>query len=468
MDSLVRKFKQVFGSVDMTEGAPWKKLLLFTVPLLIGNIFQQLYSTADAIILGQHVGDNALAAVGSTMAIFFLIMVLMMGIAIGAGVMVAQYFGARNRDALSYTIGSSITLTFILGLVIMIFGPLGTRPLLVLLSTPPEILEDSIVYINILLWGVLTMSYFNILSGILRGLGDAFSPLIYLAIASLLNIVLSLVFVAGLGWGVAGAAIGTVIAQGFSSVLCLIKLLKMTKVFEMNLHYLRLKKDYALQILKLGIPTGASQAIIAIAVMIVQPLVNSFGALFIATHVVIMRIDGFVMMPNFSFGNAMTVFAGQNMGAGKIERISKATKQCVILAAGTATVLIAIILLFGRYIAGFFTETQEVISLSQEMLLILAPGYIVFSIAMVMWGTVRGSGDAMSPLWASIINTVFVRVPTAYLFVHLMGTPHALMYSLLAGWVGNTILSLIVYRIGKWRSKGLVQPNKPETTAEET
>jgi len=441
----------------MTEGPPWKKLLIFTVPLLIGNLFQQLYSTADAIILGQYVGDVALAAVGSTVAIFFLIMVLMMGIAIGAGVMVAQYFGAKNRDALSFTIGSSITLTFILGLVIMIFGPLGTRPLLLLLNTPPEILEDSIIYINILLWGVLTMSYFNILSGILRGLGDSFSPLIYLVIGTILNIILSLAFVIGLGWGVAGAAIATVMAQAVTAILCLIKLLKMTGIFEMSLKYLRLKKDYALQILKLGVPTGASQAIVAIAVMVVQPLVNDFGYLFIATHVVIMRIDGFVMMPNFSFGNAMTVFAGQNMGAGKIERISQATKQCAILAAGTATILIGAILIFGRYIAGFFTSTQEVISLSQEMLFILAPGYIIFSVAMVAWGTVRGAGDAISPLWASIINTVFIRVPTAYLFVYLMGTPHALMYSLLAGWVGNTLLSLIVYRIGKWRSKGLVQ-----------
>ncbi|MCL1995359.1 MAG: MATE family efflux transporter [Defluviitaleaceae bacterium] len=453
----MNNLRKVFRAVDMTEGTPWKKILIFTVPLLIGNLFQQLYSTVDAIILGQYVGDNALAAVGSTVAIFFLIIVLMMGIAMGAGVMVAQYFGAKDRNALSYTIGSSITLTFLLGLVMMIFGPFATRPLLILLNTPVEILDDAVLYMNILLWGILSMGYFNILSGILRGLGDAFSPLIYLAFASVLNVILSILFVAILGWGVAGAAAGTVIAQGFSSILCFMRLLKMSATFDIGLKYLIPKRAYALQILKLGVPTGVSQAIVAIAVMIVQPLVNSFGYVFIATHVIVMRIDGFVMMPIFSFGNAMTVFAGQNMGAGKIDRISKATKQCAILSACVATVLVALVLFFSRYIAGAFTQTQEIIELSQEILPILAPGYVIFSVAMVVWGTVRGAGDAMSPLWASIINTVFVRVPTAYLFVYLMGTPHAIMYSLVVAWSGNTALSLIVYRIGKWRTKGIVK-----------
>jgi len=179
----------------MTKGAPWKNLLLFTVPLLIGNLFQQMYSTADAIILGRFVGDNALAAVGSSIPIFFLIMVLMMGISMGAGVMVSQYFGAKKREDLSYTVGASLALTTILGVAMMISGPFVTRPLLVLLDTPPEILDDSALYMNILMLGVLGMGYFNILSGILRGLGDAFSPLLYLAIASVLNVFLNLLFI---------------------------------------------------------------------------------------------------------------------------------------------------------------------------------------------------------------------------------------------------------------------------------
>jgi len=440
----------------MTEGTPWKKLLIFTIPLLIGNLFQQLYSTADAIILGRYVGDNALAAVGSSMPIFFLIIVLIMGISVGAGIMVSQYFGAKKYDELSYTIGNSITIITILGVVMMLLGPLGTRPLLTLLNTPPEILEDSILYMNILLWGVLGMAYFNILSAILRGLGDAFSPLIYLAIACVLNIALNYLFIVGFGWGVPAVAVGTVIAQGFSSVLCFLRLHRMKKDFKIGLHYLRPKKTYANKILKLGIPTGASHAIFAIAAMIVQPLVNSFGPSIIAANVIVMRIDGFVLMPIFSFSNAMTVFAGQNMGAGKIERITKGTKQCAIMSAGTALIMAVVVLTLAEFIAGTFTQTREVVEISRRMLLILSPGYIALSLAMVYWGTVRGAGDAISPLWASFINTVVVRVPAAYLFVHWFGVPEAIMYGLLVAWVSNVFLSYGVYRIGKWRKKGLV------------
>ena len=472
--------KSKFGFVDMTEGAPWKKLAIFTVPLLIGNIFQQLYSVADAMILGNYVGRDALAAIGASMPVFFLIMVLMMGIAVGSGILVSQYFGAKSRKDLSYTIGNSITLTAKLGFVLMVVGPFLSRPLLTLLQTPPEILDDSVMYMNILLWGVLGMAYFNMLSGILRGLGDSFSPLIYLAIASVLNIILNYIMVVGFGWGMPAVAAGTVVAQAFCALLCLRKLLKMGNVFSMNKKYLKPKKYYKRQILKLGVPTGASQAIIAVAAMVVQPLVNNFGPGFIAAMTIVMRIDGFVIMPIFSFGNGATVFAGQNMGAGKIDRITKGTRQACIMSIIVSTVLILGILLFGRMVAGAFIDSADphasyIIDMSQRMLLILAPGYVALSVGMVLWGAIRGAGDAMNPFWASIINTVVIRVPTAFIFVALLasptwtnpdvvyinaGNPDALMLSLLVAWTTNSILAIVVWRMGKWRTKG-VSPKKP-------
>ena len=451
------KLRQMITAIDMTEGKPWKKLLLFTVPLLVGNLFQQLFSTVDAIMLGNFVGDYALAAVGSTMSIFFLIMVLMMGIAIGAGVMVAQYFGAKRREDLSHTIGTCITLTAVLGIFLMIVGPLITRPLLTFLETPPEIIDYSVIYINILLLGVLGMSYFNMLSGILRGVGDAFSPLVYLAFASLLNIALNFLFIGVFGWGVMGAAVGTVIAQSTSALLCLRRLMQMRDLFDLKRFHLWPKKEFVSQVLKLGVPTGASQAVFAIAMMIVQPLANRFGAMFLAANIIVMKVDGFVMMPNFSFGNAMTVFAGQNMGAGKVERVSQGTKECVMLALGMAALMVMVILAFGGPIAGMFTQTAEVIEMSVRFLRILAFGYLAFSINVVLWGTIRGAGDAMTPMWASLINTIVIRVPLAYLLVHLMGRPEALIYSLLIGWVSHTTMSVIAYRIGWWRSKGIVK-----------
>jgi len=455
-DTNLQAFKNKFSKVDMTEGKPWNKLIIFTVPLLIGNLFQQMYSTADAIILGRYVGDNALAAVGSSMPILFLIMVLLMGISIGAGIMVSQYFGAKKHDELSYTIGNSLTIITILAVVMAAFGPLGTKPLLTLFNTPPEIIDDSMMYMNILLWGVMGMAYFNILSAILRGLGDAFSPLVYLAISCVINIILNYLFIVGFGWGVPSVAIGTVIAQSFSCLLCFRRLLKMKKEFEMGPRFLIPQKEYIGKLLRLGVPTGASQAIIAVAAMIVQPLVNSFGPSIIAANVIVMRIDGFVMMPIFSFSNSMTVYAGQNMGAGKTKRISQGAKQGAIMSISISAILVAGILIFARFIAGSFTETQEVAELSTRMLWILAPGHIALSVAMVFWGTVRGAGDAMSPLWAAMINTMVVRVPAAYLFVHLTGKPEGIMYGLVASWTCNMLLSLTVYRIGRWRTKGIV------------
>ena len=470
--------KTRFGKIDMTEGKPWRKLLVFAVPMLIGNIFQQFYNLADAMILGRFVGPNALAAVGASMPVFFLIVVLMVGIAVGGGVMVSQYFGAKAREDLSRTIGTIITCTAILGGVLMLVGPLLSRTLMVALGTPAEILDDSVLYMNILMWGILGLVYFNIFSGILRGLGDSFSPLIYLVISSVLNVALNFLFIVGFDWGMPAIAAGTVISQGLSAVLCWRKLIKMRHIFDAGKKYLKPQKKYVKQVLKLGLPAGASQAVIAVAVMLVQPLTNSFGSTFVATMTIVMRIDAFILMPIFSFGNAITVYAGQNMGAGKKERISQGVKEGIVLSLLVSIAMGATVLLFGEFFARMFTDpndyyTPYIIDMSQRMLRILVPGFIIFSICQVLWGAIRGAGDAVSPMWGAFINTALVRVPTAYLFIHFMTTPawlnlaiidpyahhrnpEALMWSLVAAWTTNTILSIIVYRIGKWRNKGIV------------
>ena len=453
----MQRLKALMSGVDMTEGAPWRKLLIFTVPLLVGNVFQQLYGLADAIMLGNWVGVHALAAVTSTLPMLFLIMVFMMGISIGAGVMVSQYFGARKREELSRTIGVTITLTLVMGVVIAGLGPLGSRALLALLRTPDEVIDHSVAYINIMLWGVLGMGFFNMFSGILRGVGDAFSPLLYLIFASVLNIILNIVFIYMLGMGVPGAAIGTVMAQSASAILCLIRMFKMKDIFDMKFAYLFPQKALVKQVMRLGVPTGASQAVFAVAMMLVQPLVNGFGLLVLAANNIVMKIDGLVMMPNFSFGNAMTVFAGQNMGAGKPQRVALGTKHCLLLALGTAAVLVVILLIFGRSIAGWFTDIDEVKDMSERFIRILAVGYLAFSVNIVLWGTIRGAGDAMTPMWAAMFNTILIRVPSAFLFVRWMGKPEALIYSLLLGWVCNSLMAVVAYRLGKWKKSRIVE-----------
>lgn len=441
----------------MTEGAPWKNLLVFAVPMLIGNIVQQLYNTVDAIVVGNYVGDNALAAVGGTGPIMNLIIVLFVGVSSGAGIMVSQYFGAKKREELSYTIGTCITLLTLASAFIMIFGPLITRPMLKLLNTPETILDWSADYLNIILWGILGIGYYNILTGILRGLGDSFSSLLYLIVACVLNIVLDLLFVAVFNMGVAGAAIATIIAQFVSGFLCLWKLMTMRAVFDTGKKYFVPTKRYTVQVLKLGLPTGISQAVFSLAGIVVQSLINGFGEMFIACSVIVMRVDGFVMMPNFTFSNAIMVFTGQNVGAGKIERVRQGMKQCTYMAVGTAIAIVGGILLFGRPMIRLFTDTPELIDMSMRMLRILAVGYIAFAFSQVPIGVIRGAGDTMTPMWISFATTIIIRLPLAYLLAYLMKTPESIYISLLTVWLLNTVFSLIAYQRGKWRTKGVVQ-----------
>lgn len=297
-----------------------RNIVQFSVPLLIGNLAQQLYSTVDSIVVGRYVGDTALAAVGASGPVINLLIVLFVGISTGAGIMVSQYFGAKQKEHLSTTVGNCVTLTLISALIIMALGALITRPLMSLLHTPAEIYDMACDYMTIIFVGILGSAYYNIFSGILRGLGDSVTPLIFLLIACALNTVLDIWFVAGLRMGVAGAAWATILAQFVSGGLCLIRLLMMRKVVQINRKTLHLHKFYAMQLAKLGLPSGITQAIFSLAMIVVQSLTNSMGTAVIACTTVVMRVDGFAMMPNFTFGTAMTTYAGQNMGAGLLDR----------------------------------------------------------------------------------------------------------------------------------------------------
>lgn len=459
---MMEKVTRLFGQVDMTEGTPWKKIVAFTVPMLIGNVAQQLYNTVDSIVVGKYVGDNALAAVGSASPIFNLLLVLFVGISMGAGIMVSQYFGSRDRENLSKTIGSSITLTAAACVILMIIGTVSIRPLLVLLKTPDSIIDWCTSYLLILLWGVVGLAYYNILCGILRGLGDSLSALVYLLVATVLNIGLDIWFVAGLSMGVAGVALATVIAQLVSAVLCLIKLRKMTDLFDMKAEYLKPDGKNILTVIRLGLPSGLTQAIFSLAMVVVQSLTNSFGEMIIAANVIIMRVDGFAMMPNFSFGTAMTTYAGQNVGAKQYDRVKQGARQGTLIAVCTSAAITGLILLFGPYLMGIFTNTRELAQLSANMMKILAAGYIAMAVTQSLSGVMRGAGDTVTPMWISLVTTVAIRVPLAYGLVYLTRTPElpqgryeSLWISLLSAWVLGALINLGFYRLGRWKKKAL-------------
>ncbi len=459
---MLEKITRLFGPVDMTQGRPWEKIILFTIPMLIGNIAQQLYNTVDSIVVGKYVGDNALAAVGSASPIFNLLLVLFVGISMGAGIMVSQYYGSRDRENLSKTIGSTITLTAIASVLLMILGSLAIRPVLVLLDTPESILDWCTSYLLILLWGIAGLAYYNILCGILRGLGDSLSALVYLLIATVINIVLDVWFVAGFHMGVSGVALATVIAQFISAVLCVLKLRKMTDFFDLKLQYLKPDKENILTVIRLGLPSGLTQAIFSLAMVVVQSLTNSFGEMIIAANVIIMRVDGFAMMPNFSFGTAMTTYAGQNVGAKQFERVKQGAKQGTLIAAGTSAVITGLILLFGPLLMGIFTNTSELAQLSADMMKILAVGYIAMAVTQSLSGVMRGAGDTITPMWISMLTTVAVRVPLAYGLAYFTRTPElpqgryeCLWISLLTSWVLGALITFIFYKVGRWKKKAL-------------
>ncbi len=455
---MLERVKKLFQATDMTVGEPWKQIVMFTLPMLIGNIAQQLYSTVDSIVVGKYVGDNALSAVGSSAPILNLLLVLFVGISMGAGILVSQYFGAKQREELSYTIGNCITLTAIASLIIMVLAVVVTRPLLVLLKTPESILDWCHSYLLILLVGCVGSAYYNILGGILRGLGDAFSSLIYLLVATIINIVLDILFVAQFNMGVAGVAWATIIAQAVSAWLCYRRLTKMMEYFDVKPQYMKLNKKFSLGVIKLGVPSGLTQAIFSMAMIVVQSLTNSFGEMFIAANVIVMRVDGFAMLPNFSFGTAMTTYAGQNVGAGKYDRVVKGAKQGTLVAVLTSTVMTGLILIFGKQLMGIFTDTTELVELSRNMMGIIAVGYIAMAVTQSLSGVMRGAGDTLTPMWISLVTTVIVRVPVAYGIAYLtrseefpIGDQRCVFYSLLCAWVLGAVLTTLFYAKGKWK-----------------
>jgi len=458
--STLSRIKDFFGVQDMTSGKTITGLIKFSIPLLIGNIAQQLYNTVDSIVVGQYIGDTALAAVGTAGPILNLLLVLFMGVSTGASILAAQYFGAKDRSLLNRAIGNSILLLFGTGFLMMAVGYFASPFLIGLVNPPENVAGPAIDYLQIFFLGIVGCSMYNIISGILRGMGDSVYPLLFLVLACLLNIVLDIFFVANLGMGVAGVAWATIIAQGISGILCMVRLCTMRNVCDVNLKTLRPDGSLIWKLCRLGLPAGITQAIFSLSSIIVQSLTNSMGETVMAASTAVMRVDGFAMMPNFTFGTAATTFVGQNIGARLPQRIKQGTKELLTLALSCSTILVLGILLFGHQLLEMFTATPSTLEIGIRALRWLALGYICFSVTQVLQGNMRGAGETMIPMWISIITTVALRMPLAYLLAFLTkseawpnGHPDAIFGSLLVTWIIGMIMSIVAYRKGLWRNR---------------
>ncbi len=464
---MLKKINELFGSQDMTIGRPMFNLLKFSIPLLIGNFAQQMYSTVDSIIVGRYVGDKALSAVGTTLPVLRLLLVMFMAIATGTGIMVAQYFGARDKETLSHSVGNAMTMIFISSILIMVVGIPMAGSLLRLTNTPVETFDHAHAYLTIMLSGILFSGFYNITSGILRGLGNSTFPLLVLLLSSCINVGLDIWFIAGLNMGVAGAALATIISQAVSAVLCLIRLFRMKDVVDITRTDFLPNKGLTGQLLRLGLPAGITQAIFSMSMVFVQALTNSMGYQVVTCTTAVMRIDGFAMMPNFTYGMAIATFVGQNVGANRMDRVAQGTKDILKISLSTSLVLVALLLVFGENLIRMFTATEEIITLGVRQIRILSAGYVAMAISQIFGGIMRGAGDTMPSMWISMLTTVCIRVPLAYLWAWLTrsktypkGSPDAIFFSLLISWVMGAVFNYVWYRRGAWREKSLIRHDR--------
>ncbi|SHI16684.1 putative efflux protein, MATE family [Sporobacter termitidis DSM 10068] len=472
---MLKKFIALFGAQDMTVGGPFMCLLKFSVPLLIGNIAQMLYFTIDSIVVGKYMGDAALAAIGVSSPIQNLFLVFFMAIGSGVTVMVAQYFGAKDFRNVGGTIGNSITLIIIMSVLITAVATPLSAAMLRAVATPPETFDMAKIYLEILFIGTAGNGFYNILAGILRGLGESVFPLAVLLVSVLLNAGLEIWFVAGLGWGMPGAAWATVIAQTVSAAACLFKILRMRSIVKIEPGMLKLRRGIVRHIVRLGVPTGLSMGVMFFATIIVQSLINSMGYLVTAAITAMFRLDGFAVLPSQTFSMSASTFTGQNIGAGKMDRVKKGTWTVFYMCLVFTVTMVACMLIFGRHLLGLFTTTESVIDMGMGFIQVMVAGYIAMVVSNTFSGVMRGAGDSMGPMWISIATNVILRVPLSYGIAHFTksaahpnGDPNSPFIALSAAIILGALITIIYYRKGNWRNKSIVQPRQsalPEAEA---
>lgn len=403
------------NTIDLTHGSIVKAIILFSIPLLIGNLFQQLYNAVDSYVVGNYVGTNALAAVGASTPVINMLIGFFMGISTGAGVVIAQYYGANNIKKMRLSIHNSMALTLVLGIVLTIVGLICTNPLLQAIGVPAEVFAQASLYLAIYFCGLIFVMIYNMGSGILRSVGDSKRPLYFLVFSSVVNIILDFLFVKGFGWGVAGAGFATLIAQAISALMVIYVLMKTNESYQLVLREIGFKKDILLKIIKIGLPTGLQQSIVSLSNVIVQSYINVYGSSVIAGYSVTVKIDGFVNLPLQAFNMAVTTFVGQNIGAKQYDRVKKGAYMTTFLAMVTIGIFVILMYLFGRHFIALFNQEKEVIDAGRLMQLVFLPFYIFLPINQVINGVLRGAGRSSVPMYVMVFSFVVLR--QVYLFI---------------------------------------------------
>ncbi|NCC88037.1 MAG: MATE family efflux transporter [Clostridia bacterium] len=434
----------------MINGVIWKELLFFSIPLLIGNLFQQLYNTVDSIVVGNFIGDNALAAVNSSGAIVNLLVSFFMGLSLGAGVVISNYFGARNEVEVHKAIHTSMALTIAAAIMATILGVTLTPIILQLVNVDPEVMENSILYLRLYFLGISGLIIYNMGSGMLRAVGDSKSPLYFLIVSSITNIILDIVFVTVFHMGIAGVAIATIIAQFASAVLTIYKLMKTEQMYKLSLRKIRFYKETFIKMVKIGLPSALQNAVVSLSNVVVQANINSFNKIAMAGAGSYMKVDGFAIMPVMSFSMALTTFVGQNIGAQKYDRVKKGARAGIIMSCLTSGFISALLVLFAPQVMSIFSSNADVIEIGKLMMYCVVPGYLLLAVSHCLAGVLRGAGLTKIPMIVMIFCWCICRVLWITIMVSLF---HDIRYVFMGWpitWVLSAIILIIYYKKANW------------------
>ena len=448
MRRLIRQRPDVNG---ITEGVIWKQLLLFFFPIVLGTFFQQLYNTADAIIVGKAVGKEALAAVGgSTGTLINLLVGFFVGLASGASVIIAQLFGARRAQDVSRAVHTTIALALSSGALLTAVGLLCAGGILELMGTPQEVMAYALPYLNIYFLGMIPQLVYNIGSGVLRAVGDSRRPMLFLICAALTNIVLDILLVLGLNLGVRGAAIATVLSQVVSAVLILVSLCHAQPVYRLHFRRIRFHGDMLARIVRIGLPAGLQSVMYSLSNMIIQASVNGFGTDVMAAWTAYGKIDGLYWMMISAFGVSITTFAGQNFGARRYDRMRRCVRVCLGMAAGVTVFMTALILAVGRPMLGMFTDDAHVVEMGMSIIRLIVPTWITYLCIEILSGAMRGAGDSLMPTLMTLTGVCLMRVFWVTVVVPRMHQLPVLMLSYPITWVITSCMFIVYYLRGRW------------------
>ncbi|ALP04335.1 MATE family efflux transporter [Clostridioides difficile] len=440
---------------DLTTGHEGKSIFFFAMPMLIGSLFQQLYNTADSIIVGRFIGKEAMAAVSGANPIMFLLVAALMGVSLGFSILVSQFYGSGDLKKVKATIDTTYILLFIGSILISILGIVFGGPMLKLMNTPESVFAQSKLYLTIIFSGILFSAGYNSVSAILRGLGDSVTPLYFLIIATILNTVLDLTFIVVLRMGVEGVALATIMAQAVSFIISIIYLNKKHEVLKFKIKGIVYDNKIFKDGLRLGLPSGVQQMLFSIGNMALQFLVNSYGTSAMAAFGAGLRIENFISLPIMNLGSAVSTFVAQNIGAGENERVKKGIRESIKMTLVLAVTVIALILLFRENLIALFNTDKDVIKIGSSYLFIIGPFFLFIGTSFVLSSAMKGAGDSMFALISSIVSLWLGRLPASYMLSKFFGTDGIWM-GIPFGWTLGLIVTVIYYKKGHWKTKAIV------------